>query len=501
MFRLISVALIATVLLSPIQSPEPIDAAMVEKITREGMERSPVYATFTHLVDAIGPRLTGSPAYRAAADWSREQLAKSGLQNARLESWEFGRGWQLEQFTLEMVEPRYMPLVGYPEGWSASMPADVTAPPVYVGGASVEALQGMRDKLRGAIVLTQPPQTSFVREDRGQPTDPSYVAPPPPQRGQNAGGPRGEGRGEGRGQGRGQGRSGAVTAQQVLREAGPAVVLRTSRGEHGTMFVLGRDQGANALPSVIVAAEHYNMIVRLVSAGVPVKLRVNVRTKYLEADRNGYNVLADMPGQHPALKDEVVMIGAHLDSWHSAPGATDNADGAAVVLEAMRILSAVGAKPHRTIRVALWGGEEQGLLGSRDYVRRHLAGDANAPARDKFSVYLNLDPGTGPIYGWFMQGQANARPILDAWLEPLKKIGARKNVPESIGNTDHLSFTAAGLPAFNPIQDYVDYDVRTHHTNVDTFERVREADLKQAAIVIASFAYHAAMRSEKLPRP
>jgi hypothetical protein len=292
-----------------------------------------------------------------------------------------------------------------------------------------------------------------------------------------------------------------VTTQQVLREAGPAVVLRTSRGEHGTMFVLGRDQGANALPSVIVAAEHYNMIVRLVSAGVPVKLRVNVRTKYLEADRDGYNVLAEMPGQHPALKDEVVMIGAHLDSWHSAPGATDNADGAAVVLEAMRILSAVAAKPHRTIRVALWGGEEQGLLGSREYVRRHLAGDANAAARDKFSVYLNLDPGTGPIYGWFMQGQANARPILDAWLEPLKKLGARKNVPDSIGNTDHLSFTAVGLPAFNPIQDYVDYDVRTHHTNVDTFERVREADLKQAAIVIASFAYHAAMRSAKLPRP
>jgi carboxypeptidase Q len=490
MFRLSTVAIVAAAVLSPVaQTTEPIDTAMVEKITREGMERSTVYATFTHLVDTIGPRLTASPGYKAAADWSREQLAKSGLQNARLESWEFGRGWQLEQFTLEMIEPRYMPLVGYPEGWSASMAAEVTAAPVYVGGASVEALQGMRERLKGAIVLAQPAQNSFVRADRGQPTDPSYVAPPPAQRGQSPGG-RG-----------GQGRGGAVTAQQVLREAGPAVVLRTSRGEHGTMFVLGRDQGANALPSVIVAAEHYNMIVRMVSSGVPVKLRVNVRTKYLDGDRNGYNVLAEMPGQHPALKDEVVMIGAHLDSWHSAPGATDNADGAAIVLEAMRILSAAGAKPHRTIRVALWGGEEQGLLGSREYVRRHLAGDANAAAREKFSVYLNMDPGTGPIYGWFMQGQANARATMDAWLEPLKKIGARKNVPESIGNTDHLSFTAVGLPAFNPIQDYVDYDVRTHHTNVDTYERVREADLKQAAIVMASFAYHAAMRAEKLPRP
>ena len=473
----------------PLARQEPIDAAMVEKITREAMDRSRVYETFTHFVDTIGPRLTASPAYKTAADWSRDQLAKSGLQNARLESWEFGRGWQLDQFTLEMVEPRYMPLVGYPEGWSASMPSELIATPVYAGGASVQDLQGMRDKLKGAIVLAQPAQSSFVREDRGQPSDPAYVAPPPPPQ-------RGQGRGA-----RGAGRGDAPTAQQVLREAEPAVVLRTSRGEHGTMFVLGRDQGANALPSVIVAAEHYNMIVRMVAAKLAVKLRVNVKTRYLEADRNGYNVLAEMPGTDPVLKDEVVMIGAHLDSWHSAPGATDNADGAAVALEAMRILSAVGAKPKRTIRIALWGGEEQGLLGSREWVRRHLAGDTNAAARERLSVYLNMDPGTGPIYGWFMQGQANARSIMDAWLAPLTKIGARRNVPESIGNTDHLSFTAVGVPGFNPIQDYVNYDVRTHHTNVDTYERVRETDLKQAAIVMATFAFHAAMRPEKFPRP
>ena len=252
---------------------------------------------------------------------------------------------------------------------------------------------------------------------------------------------------------------------------------------------------------MIVAAEHYNMIVRMVAAGLPVKLRVNIKTRYLEADRNGYNVLAEMPGSDPVLKDEVVMIGAHLDSWHSAPGATDNADGAAVALEAMRILSAVGAKPKRTIRIALWGGEEQGLLGSREWVRRHLAGDANTAARERLSLYLNMDPGTGPIYGWFMQGQTNAQSIMDAWLAPLTKVGARKNVPERIGNTDHLSFTAVGVPGFNPIQDYVNYDVRTHHTNVDTYERVREADLKQAAIVMASFAYHASIRPEKFPRP
>ncbi|HEY7501997.1 MAG TPA: M28 family peptidase [Vicinamibacterales bacterium] len=471
---------------------ESVDRSIVERIRREGLDRSEVYANFTHLVDRIGPRLTASPAFKAAADWSRGKLAAIGLKDARLESWEFGRGWQLEQFTLELIEPRYMPLVGYPEGWSASMAGEVVAAPILIGNKTADEIAAMKDSLKGAILLAQPVQTSFVREDRAQPTDPGYTPPAPAERGQTpAAGQRGGGRAGG---GRG-------AMQQVLRAAAPAVVLRTSRGEHGTMFVLGRDQGENAVPSVIVAAEHYNMIVRMVAAGMPVKLRINVKTRYLEDDRNGYNVLAELPGRHSTLKDEIVMIGAHLDSWHSAPGATDNADGAAIVIEAMRILSAVKAAPNRTIRAALWGGEEQGLLGSREYVRRHLAGDANAAARDKFSVYFNLDPGTGPIYGWFLQNQPSAQPMMDAWLEPFKDMGARKNVPESIGNTDHLSFTAVGLPAFNPVQDYADYDVRTHHTNVDTYERVREADLKQAAIVMAAFAYHAAMRPEKMPRP
>jgi carboxypeptidase Q len=490
--RLLVAAVAATVFcFAAPAAQETVDRAMVEKITREGLDRSRVYDTFGHFVDVVGPRLTATPAYKAAADWSRDRLAEWGLRDARLESWEFGRGWQLEGFTLEMIAPRYMPLIGYPEGWSAATSGEIVGTPVFVGSKTAEEIAAMKSTLAGAILLAQPIQTSFVREDRGQPTDPGYTAPPAPQRGQAAAaGQRGGARGGGRG-----------SLQQALRDAKPGVLLRTSRGEHGTMFVLGRDQGDAALPSVIVAAEHYNMIARMVAANLPVQLRVNVTTKYLEEDRNGYNVLAELPGQHPTLKDEIVMIGAHLDSWHSAPGATDNADGAAIVLEAMRILSAVKAAPSRTIRVALWGGEEQGLHGSREYVRRHLAGDANAAARDRFSVYFNLDPGTGPIYGWFLQGQTNARAILDAWLEPFTAIGARKNVPDSIGNTDHLSFTAVGLPGFNPIQDYVDYDVRTHHTNVDSHERVREADMKQAAVVLASFAYHAAMRAEKMPRP
>lgn len=267
------------------------------------------------------------------------------------------------------------------------------------------------------------------------------------------------------------------------------------------MFVLGRDAGPNAMPSVILAAEHYNMVARMLAAGLPVKLRVTVGTKFFDTDRNSYNVIADIPGTDPAIGSEVVLVGGHLDSWHSAPGATDNADGAAVVLEAARILTAIGARPRRTIRFALWSGEEEGLLGSKAYVAQHLAGDANAAARDKLSVYFNIDPGSGPVYGFYLQEQANVAPIMDAWLEPFKDLGMRRNIPESIGNTDHLSFTAIGLPAFNPIQDYVNYDVRTHHTNMDTYDRVQEQDLKQAAIVFASFAWHAAMRDQKMPRP
>jgi hypothetical protein len=472
---------------------EAVDRDAIARIRREGLDKSTVLATFSHLVTVIGPRLTGTPEYKRAADWSRDRLAAWGLSNARLEAWEFGRGWQLERFAVEMVEPRYMPLMGYPEAWSASMSDVVEASPVAVGDMSIEELDAARARLKGAIVLTQPLQTNFVREDRAQPSDSGFkeaASVTPPQTGRG-------GRGAGRGTG---GPSPAQQRARILREAEPAVLLRTSRGEHGTMFVLGRDPGEAARPSVILASEHYNMLLRMLAAGLPVKLRVQLRSRYLTDDRNGYNVLAELPGSDPVLKDEIVMIGAHLDSYHTAPGATDNADGATTALEAMRILSAIGTAPRRTIRVALWAGEEQGLLGSREYVRRHLAGEANAAARERFSVYFNVDPGTGPIYGWYLQKHDGVRSIMDAWLEPFRDLGARRNVLDPIGNTDHLSFIAAGLPAFNPIQDYVDYDVRTHHTNVDTFERVREADLKQSAVLLASFAWHAAMRDQKMPR-
>jgi carboxypeptidase Q len=481
------------------QIAEPVDSAMIARIRDEGLNRSRVQTTFNQFVDVIGARLTGSPEHKRAAEYARDELAKWGLSNPRLEPFEFGRGWTLDKFTIEMVEPRYMPLVGYPEAWSPSTRGEIVAPVVSLAGKTPEDVEAKQAGLKGAAIMTQPLVTNFIRTDRVQPTDPNEQPPA-------AGGRQGAARGR-QGAAAAGGAPAAPTPQQridaAIRTGGAGVLLRPSRGEHGTLFLAGgRDNPNDQLPKIVLIGEHYNMIARFLERGVPVKLRVNVQARFLEADRNTYNVLAEIPGVDPALKDEVVMLGAHLDSWHTATGATDNADGAAVVMEAFRILKAIGAQPKRTLRLALWSGEEQGLLGSRAYVERYLAGDANAAARDKLAVYFNIDPGKGPIYGWFLEGNTAAKPIFDAWLAPFvdPQMGARKNVMEGIGSTDHLSFIRQGMLGFNPIQDYVGYDVREHHTNVDTADRIKEQDLKQSAIILASFVYHAAMRAQRIPR-
>jgi hypothetical protein len=371
------------------------------------------------------------------------------------------------------------------------------ASPVLIGGRSPEDVAAMRAEIKGAIVMTQPIMTSFVRKDRPQPSDPGYKP-------NSAAYATSVGRSNAPASGRGgnpetpQARNQRLT--QALRDAGAALILKPSAGEHGTVFVTGRDGGPGAVPSVTLSAEHYNLIVRQMLQSIPVRLRVNVQSKFYDAEGgNAYNVIAELPGTDPALRDEIVMIGGHLDSWHTGVGATDNADGATTVMEAMRILKAVGAQPRRTILVALWGGEEQGLLGSKAWVAQHLAGDANRAARDKFDVYFNIDNGTGAIYGWYLQNNEEVRGIFDSWLEPLKGVGVRRNNIEPIGSTDHLSFIDAGVPGFNPIQDYVNYDIRTHHTNMDTVERLDEKDIQQAAIVMATFAYQAANADRKIP--
>jgi hypothetical protein len=476
---------------SPLASS--LDGAALAKLRQEAFEHSQAEPVFETLTSSIGPRLTASPAHKRAAEFVRDKLARYGLENARLEPWKFGRGWSLEKLTLEMIEPRYVPLLGYADGWSNSTPGEVLGAPVLVAGKTPEEIAALGAKLKGAIVLTQPAETNFVRSDRPQPSDPSYV----PQSAAYATNPTVRPL---------DAPPAAPNAAQrfarSLSAAGAAVLLKPSRGEHGTVFVLGRDEGQGAAPAVTLSAEHYNMILRMLEQNIPVRLRVNVQTKFHDDDQgSAYNVLAELPGSDPGVRDEVVMIGAHLDSWHTGTGATDNADGATTVIEAMRILKASGLRPRRTIRVALWGGEEQGLLGSRAWVSEHLAGEKNQAARDQFDVYFNIDNGTGPIYGWFAQNDAAAKRMFDTWLEPLKESGARRNSLEPVGSTDHLSFIAAGVPGFNPIQDYVNYDVRTHHTNMDTEERVNIADIRQAALMMAAFAYDAAMAGQKMPRP
>ena len=502
--RTLLAALLSISLAAPrAHTQEPVDRAMIAKIRAEGLERSQVGAMFDTLANVFGPRLTATPAYLASANWARAKLASFRLDKPRLEAWPFGRGWTLERQTIEMIAPRYMPLIGYAEAWSPSTKGELVGTPVLTAGKTVEELQQMRATLANAIVMSQPIQTSFIRTDRVQPTDPDRPPPPavttPPNPAANPAGRGGRGGTGGTG-GRGGRGGGAPTVTSVLNDAAPGVILKQNRGEHGTVFVLGAAGRGSGAPSMVLAAEHYNLVAKLLENKVPVRLRVNIEARYHTADTNGYNVIAEIPGTDPALRDQIVMLGAHLDSWHSAVGATDNADGSAVLLEAARILQAVGARPRRTIRFALWGGEEQGLIGSARWVEANLAGDANAAAREKFSMYLNIDPGKGPIYGFFMQGHAAAKPIFDAWLEPFRDIGARHNIPDNIGNTDHLSFTRAGVPGFNPIQDYVGYDVREHHTNMDTFERVVIDDLKQNAVILASFLYHAAMRDGMMPR-
>ena len=471
---------------------ERIDRAMVAKIRAEGLENSHVMEVFNHLTNVIGPRLTASPGYNEAVDFTRDKMVEWGFANVHLEPWEFGRGWSLEKFSVEMLEPRYLPMIGFPRGWSASTQGRLVSEPIMLGETSAAEMRSFEDRLRGAIVLNRPIETNFIREDRPQPLMEDRLNPPPPVASSSQPTPQQLERR--------QRQEAERMRTDVLQRAGAGVILEPTRGEHGTLFVTGRDPGEGAVPSVVLAAEHYNLIARLLEQEIPVTMAVEVTGRYQEDDTNAYNLIAEIEGTDPEIGDEVVMVGAHLDSWHTGTGATDNADGSSIVLEALRILKALDVRPRRTIRVALWGGEEQGLLGSREYVRRHLQGDGNETAHERFSVYFNLDNGFAPIYGFYMEGNEEARAIMDDWLEPFNDLGANISTMARIGATDHLSFIRAGLPGFQAIHDYTGYDVRTHHTNVDTFERVQEDDLKQAAVVMASILYHSAMRDGRMPR-
>lgn len=292
-----------------------------------------------------------------------------------------------------------------------------------------------------------------------------------------------------------------------LQNEHAALILSQARGTDGTVFTTNgasyADTAKSAAAELETSAEDYQRILRLIKAGQRVEMEADIKTRFFTDDLQGYDVIAEIPGTDKTLKDQVVMIGGHLDSWHGATGATDNAAGSAVMLEAMRILKAVGFKPKRTIRIALWSSEEQGLFGSKGYVANHFGDPATMqlkPEQAKVSAYYNLDNGTGKIRGIYLQGDSAARPIFQAWLDPFKDLGATTVTISNTGGTDHLSFDAVGIPGFQFIQDSMDYGTRTHHSNQDTYDRLVENDLKQAATIIASFVYHTAQRKEMIPR-
>lgn len=486
-----------------LQAEEAVDLQMVSRIRHEGFENSQVMDILEHLTDVSGPRLTGSPGLARADQWSRGQLEEWGLVNAAIEPWgEFGIGWSLEDFSISMTEPYFSPLIGYAHAWSPSV-GPLSGAPIPLEIESEDDLEKYQGKLKDAIVMlpmTREAETHFEADaSRRSEQELKELAMAPEPRAQSD---RSRRRREFR-----RLRQLRNKVYEFLRKEGVRVVLDASRGEHGTLFVSGgrpaKPEDPAPLPRIAVSAEHYARILRLLKREIPVNLKIQLKSRFHDDDLQAYNVVAEIPGTDPVLKDQLVMLGGHIDSWHSATGATDNAVGVAVAMEAVRILKALDVQPRRTIRIALWSGEEQGLMGSRAYVKKHFADRETMelkPAHSNFSAYYNLDNGTGKIRGVYLQGNAAVRPIFQAYLEPFKDLGADTVTIRNTGGTDHLAFDAVGLPGFQFVQDPIDYGARTHHTNMDFYDHALPGDLMQASVIMASFVYHTAMREEMLPR-
>ena len=515
------------------QPVEKLDYATIAQIRDEGLNRSQVMDHISWLSDVYGPRLTGGPGIMQASDWAIKKFGEWGLVNAHRETWAFGKGWSLVRFSAHMVEPQVQPLVGFPGSWSPGTKGPVVAEVVRVQIDTEADFEKYRGKLAGKIVLTQPERAVAMLEGTmvhrmGEKEIEEAVTTPIPR--PRAGGP-GRGRGgdpnddpsTGSGRGNAQALRGRIAqffkaegvvatfdrgGDNVFASVGSDLSFQQQRTDGGTIFPTGnQSRGADAgtgVPGVTLAVEHYNRMVRILAKNIPVKVELNLETKfYDEATPNGFNTIAEIPGTDPVLKDEVVILGAHFDSVAAATGATDNATGSAAMMEAMRILKAIGAKPRRTIRIALWGGEEEGLLGSRAYVREHFADPATMavkPEHAKVAAYFNSDNGTGRVRGVWMQSNLAVRSIFEQWIAPLKDLGVVALAPRSVSSTDHVSFDNVGLPGFQFMVDRLEYQSRTHHSTMDVYDRVQRDDMVQQATVIAIFAYDAAMRDEKLPR-
>lgn len=542
---LLSLAAVA-VTQSPLAAQEKVDLATIEKIKAEAMGHSQVMDIMSWLTDVYGPRLTWSPNLTKAGNWAAKTMSGWGLANVHLEPWSTpaGLGWASERFSFQSVAPNPFIIQAVPRAWSASTKGKVTGPAMIVeAGCFAELQQKYAGKLKGAFLMATRADTNPVTEFNGWASRLSdsaldrmanppaagapgggrgnFTAPPAPELSPacqaeaaartaaappaNPNAPRRRGFG-----GRYSVNSDTTSLRWLEKQGVGAILIGgVGRGYIGgdiaTDNGASRAKGAAQVPFVHVATESYGRLYRMAVKGVVPTLELEMQNHFYPADSSSFNVIAEIPGTDPALKDEVVMIGGHFDSWHAGTGATDNGAGSATMMEAMRILKTLGVQPRRTIRIGLWTGEEQGLMGSRAYVRAHYgfadsAGFHPTMEQAKFAAYFNVDNGSGKIRGVYQQGNSDVAGIFTAWMAPFNGIGMKTLTIRNTGGTDHLSFDAVGLPGFQFIQDGLDYGSRTHHTNQDVYERIQPEDMKFNSAVLAAFAWQAAQRDERLPR-
>ncbi len=504
------------------QTKQSYDSSAVAQIIKAEKDSSDVLQILGYIADVYGPRLTWSPAFMRAAGWAINEMKSIGLANVHLEGWTpMGKGWELKQYWANVIGDQTFPLISYPKAWSPNTEGTIIGELIYLKADSVEALKSYRGKLKGKFVLLDEPRQLSPRFQPLATRTPDSTL----LKLANAG-PEG------------QGFRLRLTPEikarirfnseklKICEEEGAAAILTESAGDDGNVFVQQAsvpvdpdtpyvrwpnawDENApKIVPQISVGAEHYNRLLRMIEMGVAPKIEMNLQVEFTKAD-SGYDVIGEIPGTD--LKDEVVMIGGHFDSWHGGTGATDNGTGSAVCLEAMRLIKELNFHPRRTIRIALWGGEEEGLLGSRGYVKAHFGEQGGTwfepegpltikPEAEKFQVYFNDDNGAGKFRGIYLQNNEAARTIFREWLRPFESMGASTISFRNTGGTDHLSFDAIGLPGFQFIQDPLDYGTITHHSIMDVYDRAPAEDLKQSATIMAAFAYNAAMMDGRFPR-
>ncbi len=501
----IAVAFLCVLLSALAYAQERVDLNMIHRIKAEEFQNSQVMELMYSLTDRYGPRLVNSPQYRVAGGWAVKQLNGWGLDKVHLEKWAAGiPGWEYTYYYGAIVEPTYQPIIGVPVAWTPGTNGPITADAILAPVQTPADMEKFHGKLAGKIVLAvPPPELAFPTTPLATRYTPEELAELATELIQARNGRGGRGPLPGN-MTFAEMRAFRQKLASYWKEEKALVTLQANaRGESGTLFGGGaqnRNEDAN-VPQVSITAEHYNRIARLLQHNVPVKLQFDIRTKWDTADTDSFNVMAELPGG--AKKNELVMVGGHFDSWHYGTGATDNGAGSAVTMEVMRVLKKLDVKMDRTVRMALWGGEEQGLLGSRAYVKEHFADPAvmkTTAEHSTFAGYFNIDNGTGRIRGVYLQGNEMMRPIFEAWFAPFKDLTPGVITIRNTGGTDHLSFDAVGLPGFQFIQDPMDYETRSHHSNMDVYDRIQPADLKQMVVIEASFVYNAATRPEKLPR-